>query len=112
MEKVGKSKSHIDSSRRDDGREKAVKSTKLGKAAGVSQIAAEYEIASGMVGIEVITGMANSMFDGECIADDWGNSVLVPLYKGKGNVSDCGIDRGVMLLEHGMMEVERCLTGC
>ena len=51
--------------------EKAVKSMKLGKAAGVLDVAAEHIIASGAVGIEVITGMANPMLDGEGIPDDW-----------------------------------------
>ena len=37
-----------------------------------------------------------------------GDSVLVPLYKGKGDVRDCGAyNRGVKLLEHGMKVVER-----
>ena len=87
--------------------EKAVKSMKLGKAAGVSEVAAEHILASGMIGIEVITAIANRMLDGEGIPDDWRHSVLVPLYKGKGDVRDCGAYRGVKLLEHGMKVVER-----
>ena len=51
--------------------EKAVKSMKLGKAAGVSEVAAEHIKASGMVGIEVITEIANRMLDGEGIPEDW-----------------------------------------
>ena len=42
---------------------KAVKSMKLGEAAGVSEVAAEHIKASGMVGIEVLTGIANCMLD-------------------------------------------------
>ena len=87
--------------------EKAVKEMKLGKAAGVSEVAAEHIKASGMVGIEVITRIANRMLDDEGIPEDWRHSVLVPLYKGKGDVRDCGAYRGVKLLEHGMKVVER-----
>ena len=36
-----------------------------------------------------------------------GDSVLVPLYKHKGDVRDCGAYRGVKLLEHGMKVMER-----
>ena len=86
---------------------KAIKEMKLGKAAGVSEVAAEHIKASGMVGIEVIMGIANRMLDGEGIPEDWRHSVLVPLYKGKGDVRDCGSYRGVKLLEHGMKVVER-----
>ena len=50
--------------------EKAVKSMKLGKATRVSEVAVEHIIASGMVGIEVITRIANRMLDGEGIPDD------------------------------------------
>lgn len=87
--------------------EEAVKAMKLGKAAGESEVAVEHIRASGAVGIEVITEIANCMLDGKDIPEDWRHSVLVPLYKGKGDVRDCGAYRGVKLLEHGMKVVER-----
>jgi hypothetical protein len=68
----------------------AIKAMKLGKATGVSEVAAEHIAASGMVGIEVITKIANRVLDGEGIPDEWRCTVLVPLYKGKGDVRDCG----------------------
>jgi hypothetical protein len=55
----------------------------------------------------VITKIANRVLDGEGIPDEWRCSVLVPLYKGKGDVWDCGAYRGVKLLEHAMKVVER-----
>jgi hypothetical protein len=84
----------------------AIKAMKLGKATGVSEVAAEHIAASGMVGIEVITKIANRVLDGEGILDEWRCSVLVPLYKGKGDVRDCGAYRGVKLLAHAMKVVE------
>ena len=36
-------------------------------------------------------------------------SVVVPIFKGKGDVMDCGAYRGVKLLEHAMKIVERVL---
>jgi hypothetical protein len=68
----------------------AIKTMKLGKATGVSEVAAEHIAASGMVGIEVITKIANRELDGEDIPDEWRCNMLVPLYKGKGDVRDCG----------------------
>ena len=85
----------------------AIKHMKLGRAAGVSGVAVEHIAASGMVGVEVITEICNRVLDGICIPDDWRYSVLVPLYKGKGDVRDCGAYRGVKLLEHGMKVLER-----
>jgi hypothetical protein len=63
--------------------------------------------ASGMVGIEVITKIANRVCDGEGIPDEWRCSVLVPLYKGKGMSGTVGAYRGVKLLEHAMKVVKR-----
>ena len=40
---------------------------------------------------------------------DWKLSTLIPIYKGKGSVMECGSYRGVKLLEHGMKVVERVL---
>ena len=85
----------------------AIKHMKLGRAAGVSDVAVEHIAASGVVGVEVITEICNRVLDGVCIPDDWRYSVLVPLYKGKGDVRDCGAYRGVKLLEHGMKVLER-----
>jgi hypothetical protein len=85
----------------------AIKAMKLGKATGVSEVAVEHIAASGMVGIEVITKIADRVLDGEGMPDEWRCSVLVPLYKRKGDVRDCGAYRGVKLLEHAMKIVER-----
>ena len=40
---------------------------------------------------------------------DWKLSTLIPIYKGKGSVMECGSYRGVKLLEHGMKVIERVL---
>ena len=56
------------------------------------KFAGEHITASGMAGIEVIMGNANHMLD--CgVPDNWRHSVLVRLYKGKGDVRDCGACR-------------------
>ena len=41
--------------------------------------------------------------------DEWKTSVIVPIFKGKGDVMSCGSYRGVKLLEHAMKIVERVL---
>ncbi|XP_033117702.1 uncharacterized protein LOC117117504 [Anneissia japonica] len=41
--------------------------------------------------------------------DDWKLSILIPIYKGKGSVMDCGSYRGIKLLEQGMKVLERVL---
>ena len=41
--------------------------------------------------------------------DEWKTSVIVPMFKGKGDVLSCGSYEGVKLLEHAMKNVERVL---
>ena len=46
---------------------------------------------------------------GRGMPDEWKTSVIVPIFKGKGDVMSCGSYRGVKLLEHAMKIVERVL---
>ena len=41
--------------------------------------------------------------------DEWALSVVVPIFKGKGDAMSCGTYRGVKLLEHAMKIVENVL---
>ena len=43
---------------------------------------------------------------GESMPESWKRSTVVPLYKGKGNVLECGNYHTIKLLEHGMKVVE------
>ena len=61
------------------------------------------------MGVEAMTGICNGILHGEKMQQDWMNSLLVPLYKSKGNARECGSYRGVKLLEHGMKVLERIL---
>ena len=41
------------------------------------------------------------------IPEDWKSSVVLPIYKGKGDPMECGPYGGIKLLEHAMKVVER-----
>ena len=41
--------------------------------------------------------------------DEWRTSVIVSIFKGKGDVMSCGSYRGVKLLKHALKIVERVL---
>ena len=43
------------------------------------------------------------------IPEDWKSSVVLPIYKGKGDPMECGSYRGIKLLEHAMKVVEMIL---
>ena len=49
------------------------------------------------------------MLDGKGLPDKWQTSVLVPIFKEKGDVRNCNTYRGVKLIEHAMKIAERVL---
>ena len=87
----------------------AVNKMKLGKAAGPSEVNMDMIVASGKFGVGVMKKPCQRMLDGKGMPDEWKTSVVVPIFKGKGDVMDCGAYREVRLLEHAMKIVERVL---
>ena len=53
--------------------------------------------------------LCQRVLDGKEMPDKWQTSVLVPIFKQKGDVRSCNIYRGIKLLEHAMKIVERVL---
>ena len=51
--------------------------------------------------------LCNGIVKEGCITEDWKSSVVLPIYKGKGDPMECGSYRGIKLLEHPMKVVER-----
>ena len=86
----------------------AMNKMKLEKAAGPSEVNMDMTIASGTFGVGVMKKLCQRVLDGEGMPEEWKTSV-VPIFKGKGGVMDCGACRGVKLLEHAMKIVERVL---
>ena len=83
----------------------AIQGMKSGKAAGPSEVSMKMVVASGEIGVKVMM----ELLDGRGMPDGWKTSVVVPIFKGKGDVMSCGSYRGVKLLEHAMKIVERVL---
>ena len=65
--------------------------------------------ASGEVGVSVMMELCQRVLDGKGMPDDRQTSVLAPIFKGKGDVTNCNTYRKVKLLEHAMKIVERVL---
>ena len=79
------------------------------KATGTSEVSVEMIVASGEIGVKVMMELCQRVMDGGGMPDQWKTSVIVPIFKGKGNVMSCGSYRRVKLLEHAMKIVERVL---
>ena len=54
-----------------------------------------------------ILDLCNSIVKEGSIPEDWKSSVVLLIYKGKGDPMECGSYRGIKLLEHAMKVVER-----
>ena len=87
----------------------AMQRMKSGKATGPSEVSVEMIVASGEIGVKVMMELCQRVLDGRGMPDEWKTSVIVPIFKGKGDVMSCGSYRGVKLLEHAMKIVERVL---
>ena len=79
------------------------------KATGPSEVNVEMIVASGEIGVKVMMDLYQRVLDGRGMSDECKNSVIVPIFKGKGDVIICGSYRGVKLLELAMKMVERVL---
>lgn len=85
----------------------ALKMMKNGKAVGPDDIPVEFWKSVGSVGIKFLTVMFNKMMRGAPMPDQWRTSYLIPLYKGKGDTTDCNNSRSIKLIPHSMKHYER-----
>ena len=65
--------------------------------------------ATGEIRVKVMMELCQGVMDGRGMPDEWKTSVIVSIFKGKGDVMSCGSYRGVKLLEHAMKIVKRVL---
>jgi len=66
--------------------------------------------ATGDIGTQWILDLCNGIVKEGSIPEDWKSSVVLPIYKGKGDPIECGSYRGIKLLEHAMKVLERILS--
>ena len=79
----------------------AMQKMKSGKATGQFEVSVEMIVASGKIEVKVMMELCQRVLDGRGMPDEWKTSVIVPIFKGKGDVESCGSYRGVKLLEQG-----------
>ena len=73
---------------------------KKGKAQGPDDMQVEVCIALGNKGVKFLVNFVNKLLRGEKMTNEWRRSVLVPLYKGKGDMKECGNYRVIKLMSH------------
>ena len=82
---------------------------KSDKAAGPSAVTADMIKHAGGTGAMALLDIFRKILYEEKAPVEWGDSLTIPLYKGKGDALECGKYRGLRLLEHGMKIYERIL---
>jgi hypothetical protein len=78
----------------------AIRKMGNGKATGLDEIPVEFWKYVGDVGLKWLTKFFNVILDTCRMPNIWRQSVVVPLYKNKGDIQCCNNYRGIKLLSH------------
>ena len=54
----------------------------------------------GEEGIDMLWNLMQGIYEQETIPTEWRDSVIIPVYKQKGDIQDCGHYRGIKLMSH------------
>ncbi|KAK3529729.1 hypothetical protein QTP86_000811 [Hemibagrus guttatus] len=79
---------------------------KSGKAVGPDDIPVEVWKCLGEAAVEFLASLFNRVLESERMPEEW-RSVLVPIFKNKGDVQSCSNYRGIKLMSHTMKLWER-----
>ena len=86
----------------------ALRRMKKGKAVGPDELPVEFWKCMGEMGIKFLTRLFNRLLVGEQMSEE-GRSVLIPIYKNKGDAQYCGNYRGIKLISHTMKVWKRII---
>ncbi|KAK3517159.1 hypothetical protein QTP86_003882 [Hemibagrus guttatus] len=106
VEGVNSVEQKVDKIRKDEVR-KALKRMKSGKAVGPDDIPVEVWKCLGEAAVEFLATLFNRVLESERMPEEWRRSVLVPIFKNKGDVQSCSNYRGIKLMSHTMKVWER-----
>ncbi|KAK3526810.1 hypothetical protein QTP70_033548 [Hemibagrus guttatus] len=106
VEGVNSVEQKVDKIRKDEVR-KALMRMKSGKAVGPDDIPVEVWKCLGEAAVEFLNSLFNRVLESERMPEEWRRSVLVPIFKNKGDVQSCSNYRGIKLMSHTMKLWER-----
>ena len=87
----------------------ALKGMKLGKAMGPDGISVEIWKSLGEEGVDMLLDLLQKIFEQEKMPEEWRDSVIVSIFKEKGDIQDCGNYRGIKMISHTMKIWERVI---
>ena len=77
------------------------------KAVGPDDILVEVWKCLGEIALEFLTRLYNRTMESERMPEEWRDSILIPIFKDKGDVQSCSNYRGIKLISHSMKLWER-----
>ena len=89
--------------------EEALRKMKNGKAVGPDNIPVEVWKSLGRLGVSLLTEKFNEVMESERMPDKWRESILIPIYKNKGDVQCCSNYRGIKLTCHTLKVWEKVI---
>ena len=87
----------------------ALRRMKKSKAVGPDELPVEVWKCMREMGIKFLTRLFKRLLMGERMPEQWRRSVLIPIYKNKGDAQCCGNYRGIKLMSHTMKVWERII---
>ncbi|XP_019237487.1 PREDICTED: uncharacterized protein LOC109217680 [Nicotiana attenuata] len=78
-----------------------------GKATGPDDIPMEFWKEVGHAGLEWLTSLFDVIFKTKNMPEDWRWSLVIPLYKNKGEIQECNSYRGIKIMSHALKVWER-----
>ena len=87
----------------------ALRRMKKGKAAGPDELPVEVWKCMGKIGIKFLTRLFNRLLMSDRMPEEGRRSVLIPIYKNKGNTQCCGNYKEIKLMSHTMKVWERII---
>ena len=85
----------------------AMERMKRGKAVGPDDIPAEAWSCLGELAVDFLARLFNNILATEKMPEEWRQSILVPIFKNKGDAQSCNNYRGIKLISHSMKLWER-----
>ena len=80
--------------------EAALKKMKRGKATGPDDIPVEAWRVLGYTGVDVLLKVLTHIFEQEKMPDERRDSILIPIFKNKGDIQECSNYCGIKLMSH------------
>ena len=80
---------------------------KNGKSVGPDDIPVQAWKVMGRTAVEWLTEVFRNIMETEHMPDEWRASTLIPVFKSKGDIQDCGNYQGIKLTSHTLKMWER-----